>query len=306
MSEAAAALLEAHRPAFLMCAPFGLAAAVPNNAWMEELSPAARQVDRRRALDQFAALYAFVAARALVYLLPSRPGLQDQAYVSNAGIVLPYAARPTFVSARFRTPVRRGEAPLARACLRSLGFTVATPPAWFEGEADLKHLGGQAYVAAHGLRTSRAAHRWLEERFAMTLIPYRVTDPYLYHLDCSLLPLPGRRLALCTATTEPATLRALERHAEILDVSHDDALSGLTNGLVLDGHLLSATNIGELPADHPDRPYEIAKIRSLEHLAARVGLEPQLFEMGEFYKSGALLSCLFLHLNRSSRAATLP
>ncbi|MGH6917078.1 MAG: dimethylarginine dimethylaminohydrolase family protein, partial [Geminicoccaceae bacterium] len=98
-------------PAFVMNVPLSLSAAVPNNIWMEEMTAEEREIDRHAALRQFLDLYAYLTDRAIVYLLPSKPGLQDQTYVSNLGIVLPHLADRTFVGARLRSSVRAAEAP---------------------------------------------------------------------------------------------------------------------------------------------------------------------------------------------------
>ena len=41
-----------------------------------------------------------------------------------------------------------------------------------------------------------------------------------------------------------------------------------------------------------------SKIERLEEIGARFGRALRLFCMSEFYKSGALLSCLIMHVNR--------
>ena len=61
--------------------------------------------------------------------------------------------------------------------------TFEAEPVYFEGEADLKHIRGSLYIGAHGMRTSRSALIWAAERFEMEIVPFRITDPYLYHLD---------------------------------------------------------------------------------------------------------------------------
>ena len=77
-------------PVLLMNLSLSLSTQIPNNVYMEELSPSEREVCLDRAIAQFLPLYRHVAQRAVVYLLPSTPGLQDQTYVSNLGAVLPH------------------------------------------------------------------------------------------------------------------------------------------------------------------------------------------------------------------------
>jgi len=181
-------------PAFLLNVPFSLSTAVPNNIWMEEMTAAERALDLPAALRQFLRLYAYLAGRAIVYLLPSQSGLQDQPYVSNLGAVLPHLSQPTFVASRYRSPVRAPEVRVGREFFRLMGYHVHTAPEFFEGEADLKHLCGNVYVGAHGIRTSAAALHWLEHTFGIEVIRFAMGDPYLYHLDCCLLPLTSDSL----------------------------------------------------------------------------------------------------------------
>jgi len=61
------------RPAFLMSCPFSFATRVPNNPWMEDMTPDEREPNLHRALNQFMDVYRFLSSEAVVYLIPS-PG----------------------------------------------------------------------------------------------------------------------------------------------------------------------------------------------------------------------------------------
>ena len=296
MSNPTVCMAEQEFPSFLMSPPLGISTDQANNAWMQEMADHDRRVDSARALRQFRDLYAFLAARALVYLLPTRPGLQDQTYVANLAAVLPHTANTAVVST-FRSEPRRGEQGPGLAFLRGLGYTIEVAPPYFEGEADLKHLKGNVYVGAHGLRTSRNTLHWFEDRFDMEVIPFEIVSEYLYHLDCSIFPITREEAVVCTELAEPASLAAIVRHVGIVDVSENDAESGITNCVRLGEHVLCASNIEELSASHEDYPYERAKIQVLEEICAKRRLTPVLFNLSEFLKSGAMLSCMVMHLN---------
>jgi N-dimethylarginine dimethylaminohydrolase len=287
-------------PAFLMNVPFSLSTDQPNNAWMLELEDEARRVCLPRALRQFQALYAFLAARALVYLLPSRAGLQDQTYVANLGVVLPHLSDPTLVVSNFRSEPRRGEREAGIAFFEDLGVPFELAPPYFEGEADLKHLGGNVYVGAHGLRTSQSALGWFERRFDMELIRFPMRNEYLYHLDCSIFPITREETLVCTAAADRAALRALERHVGVVDVSLDDAESGITNCVRIGEFVLCASSIEGIDAEHDDYPYERNKIMVLDEICAKRNLTPVFFDLSEFMKSGAMLSCMVMHLNHAN------
>ena len=305
-------------PAFLLNAPLSMTADIPNNFFMEKRTAAQRRVDRPKALRQFRELYSFMSARGLVYLLPSRPGLQDQPSVSNLGVVLPHLPQSTIVISRFRSEPRIGEADVGLDFFRLMNFSVHRPPEflnkrhaarvsaklsrsrhriYFEGEADLKYIRENIYVGAYGMRTSRSAHFWLSENFDMEIIPIRMFDERIFHVDCCVMPVSGDTMVACTNVLDQDTIHRLEKTVEIIDVPIDAAVFGITNSLVLDKYLLYASDIQVLSEADPDYPIEVAKIKLLETIGHRINREPVRFDLSEFYKSGAGLSCLIMCLN---------
>jgi N-dimethylarginine dimethylaminohydrolase len=298
-------LRNAAKPVLMMNLPLSLSADVPNNALMQKLSAAERRIDRPKALAQFHTLYRFLSARAFVYLLPSRPGLQDLPYVGNIGVVLPHCAEETVVVSRFKSAPRVGEADVALAFFRQMQFQVHCPPErlgksqpiYFEGEADLKHLRENLYVGAHGLRTSRPALRWFERSFDMRVIDFPMTDDHLYHLDCCILVLNPDTIVLSRRRTEARALRAIEKECAVEFVTRENVRSGLTNSVILGKHLLCDSPISGISRTHPYYASERRKIARLEAIGAKYGLEPRVFNLSEFNKSGAALSCLVMHLN---------
>jgi N-dimethylarginine dimethylaminohydrolase len=293
------------RPVFLMNLPLSLSAEQPNNILMQEMSDAERLIDHGKALRQFGELYHFLAQHAVIYLLPSTPKLQDQSYVANLGIVLPHLVDETVVVSRFRSPPRIDEARVGIDFFNLMHFQVHYPPAigadehalYFEGEADLKHLRDDIYIGAHGQRTSLNGLTWFSQSFGMKIIPYRITDEYLYHLDCCLFVLDTENVVLCRDRTEDATLRAIERECNIIDASVENVRSGLTNSLIIGHHLLCDSPISEIGRTHDYYDSEKAKIARLEEICVQHRLELHIFNLSEFMKSGAALSCLTMRLN---------
>lgn len=305
-------------PAFLLNAPLSMSAKIPNNALMARKTAEQRCVDKHRALRQFHELYSFMSSYALIYLLPSRPGLQDQPSVSNLAVVLPHLPECTVVVSRFRSEPRIEEAAVGMEFFRMMNFSVHRPPEYlsdefapedvkewpqrerkifFEGEADLKYIKDNIYIGAYNMRTSHSAHFWLSKFFNMEIIPVRVYDERLFHLDCSVLPITEEILMACTEVLDEPTLRRLESIVEIIDVPIDAAAFGITNSLLLDKYLLYSSDIEDLPKTDPDYPIESAKIELLESICSQINREPVMFNMTEFYKSGAALSCLLMPLN---------
>lgn len=259
---------------FLMNVPFSLSTDVPNNLWMVDLSPDERIINKNKALSQFMSLYGFLARHSIVYLLPSYPGLQDQTYVANLGIVLPHTDEKTVVISNLRSEPRRGERAIGREFFKIIKFSIIDAPPYFEGEADLKHVRDNLYIGAHGIRTSKEALDWFSKSFDMKIIPFLMQDEYLYRLDCCVFPITSDCVAVCTAIAEKETLRELEKYVGIYNVSVDDAYSGFNNSLVLGNYVLCASDIDELSKSHKNYDYEKSKIESLTSLCSSLGMEP--------------------------------
>ncbi len=288
------------KPGFLMNVPFSLSCDSPNNIWMEELKPEELVINHDKAISQFMNLYGFLSRHALVYLLPSYPGLQDQTYVANLGIVLPHTPEKTAVIANYYSEPRRGETAVGKKFFELLDFPIQQAPEYFEGEADLKHIRHNVYVGAHGIRTSKNALDWFERAFDMKVIPFLMQDKYLYHLDCCIFPFSEEHTGVCTKIATPETLRELEKYTEIIDVSLDDAYSGINNCVAINKYVLCASDLQDLSPSDKNYNYEKSKVESLNKICAYLGMEPVYFNLSEFCKSGALLSCLVMHLNRNN------
>lgn len=307
-------------PAFLMNVPFSLSADTPNNIWMQELDRSERVIQRDKSVAQFFELYRAISQFAIVYLLPSTPGLQDQTYVSNLGVVLPHLPKCTVVVSRFRTPPRIEESGIGREFFRMMNFSVELPPerltpcvlngsddaeisyeddaeVFFEGEADLKYLVDNVYIGAHGLRSSRSAHRWFSDTFGMKIIPFHLKHERLYHLDCCVMPISPQMTAVCTAAADQSTIKVIEKHVEILDVTIEAATYGATNCLLGQNKILYSSKIHDLSKSHTRYVGEKTKILEIEKLSNTLGMEARMFNLSEFDKSGADLSCLIMNLN---------
>ena len=71
----------------------------------------------------------------------------------------------------------------------------------------------------------------------------------------------------------------------------------MTNSVRLGNTILCASNISELSKTDELYYQEHHKITALEKICANEGLEPAFFNLSEYMKSGALLSCMVLNLN---------
>lgn len=296
------------RPSFLMNFPFSFSTDVANNAWMEDIAPDDRPADRRKARVQFLEVYRFVASEALVYLLPTPRGvdLQDLVFTANLGIVLEHMPdKNTVVISNYASPPRKAEAHLGVRFFEAMGYEVFVSPFKFEGEAELKHLYENVYIGGYGTRSSLKTYQWMEQIFGMRIIKVEMVDPYLYHLDCSIFPVTVEDTIVCTELYTKEEVAAIEKRTNVLDVSADIAYSGICNSVRLSNTLLNASHIHELKRGTEAYDQELAKNRRLEDIAARLAFEVNYFNLSEYHKSGALLSCMLMHLNRNSYSFSL-
>jgi N-dimethylarginine dimethylaminohydrolase len=145
----------------------------------------------------------------------------------------------------------------------------------------------------------------MEAEFGMKVVKLREGDEYLYHLDCSLFPISAEDLLVCTELFTREEVRKLERYCNIINVSADAAYSGICNSVRYHNSVLNSSHLHTLRAGTDEYTEEVKKNRELEDIAVRLGLEVNYFNLSEFHKSGALLSCMVMHLNRRSYAFSL-
>jgi N-dimethylarginine dimethylaminohydrolase len=291
------------RPAFLMNAPFSYSTKIANNVWMEELSEAERRPEWSRAFVQFFALYSYLAGEALVYVLPTprTQDLQDLVFTSNLGVILEHVpGADAVVLSNFTSEPRRGETEVGLRFFRAMGYRTHVPQTKFEGEAELKHLYKNVYVGGYGLRSERASYDWFERTFDMKVIKLALTDPYLYHLDCTVFPVTSQQTLVSTEFYNDDEIKELEQYTDIIDVPADAAYAGICNSIRLHNVILNASNLHELHIGDDEYESEVRKNRMLEDIARKLAFEVQLINLSEYCKGGALLSCLVMHLNRFS------
>jgi N-dimethylarginine dimethylaminohydrolase len=297
-----------NRPAFLMNTPFSYATRVANNVWMEEIEDHKREPDIAQAMIQFLNLYGFIASEALVYLLPTPQDkdLQDLTFTANLGVTLEHTHdRNTVVLSNFTSEPRRGETEVGLHFFRSMGYDAHVPKTRFEGEADLKYLYDDLYVGGYGIRSQVETYDWMTKRFGMRVVKMAMTDPYLYHLDCTVFPITRERTLVCVEMYDRPEISELEKYTDIIDVPSSAALSGICNSTRLNNTILNGSHIQHLKAGTEEYNEEAAKNRLLEDIAAKLAFEVTYFNLSEYHKGGALLSCMIMHLNHHSYAFRL-
>ena len=312
-------------PAVLMASPLCMkdfSKIENNNIWMDEMKKEGTQIfDMDKMMRQHHELQKVLSSVAVVHNIHTDKHLQDLIYTANAGMIFPHLDpnedRRALVS-NFKSLPRRGETEIIANYYKSIGFEpIIMPDAnekgeamYFEGEADLKWITDNIYIGACSDRTNLSALEWIEENFDCKIIPFKLKepDPYLYHLDCSLLPLLKDVVLMDTSNVEKSVIKNIEKYAEVipldddLDFSYDLALSGMTNSIRLGNLWLMPSNIQELSKKKDKDLYECekAKIEIAEDLADELCLQLVVMNISSFYSGGASMSCLLQHLNKAS------
>jgi len=293
-------------PSFVVNFPFTLDTKNPNNIWMQELSPEELTVNRPRAYRQFMDVYNFMAGSSLTYILPSYGNFQDQVYVANLGIYLPHIKdKNNIILSNFTSEPRRGEEAVGDSFFKLMNYDTYHCPHKWEGEADLKYLYDNIYIGGYGIRTERESYDWMKNMFGMEIIELEMVDDYLYHLDCSVFPVTNHKTMICSSMYAPEEIKKLEKYTEIIDISEEDALGGITNSVRIGNSIMCSSNISELKKTDKIYEDEAHKIATLEKICSKEGMEPIVFNISEFMKSGALLSCMCFHLNYVDQTKSL-
>jgi len=145
----------------------------------------------------------------------------------------------------------------------------------------------------------------MEENVDMNIIKVKMVDEYMYHLDCSIFPLNTRSTMVCTELYEKEELAKISKYTNIIDIDAEDSMYGMANSVRLGNMILCASNISELKKSDEFYEGEKHKISSLEKICSNEGMEPVIFNLSEYMKSGAMLSCMVMHLNRVDHFKTL-
>ena len=227
-------------------------------------------------------------------------------FVFNLGIYLPHIKDENhIILSNFTSDPRKGEELVGEKYFNQMGYKTAISPHKWEGEADLKYLYGNKYIGGYGIRSDIKAYEWMEEQYGMDILKLEMVDEYLYHLDCSIFALNNNQTLVCTELFEEEELIEMEKYTELIDIDIDDAFGGITNSVRLGNMIMCASNISELKKSHEYYEGEVHKIKTLEKICGDAGMEPVIFNLSEYMKSGAMLSCMMMHLNRVDHNKTL-
>ncbi|MGW4546433.1 dimethylargininase [Streptomyces violaceorubidus] len=272
------------RRRFLVCEPRHFAVQYAINPWMST----GRPVDVVRALDQWQALVDTYRAHGhTVDTVAPVPGLPDMVFAANCAVVV----EGRVFGSLFHAPERRPESVPFEAWFKTEGFEVQHPESVCEGEGDLVPAG-RWILAGTGFRTTRAAHREVQEFFGVPVISLTLVDPYFYHLDTALFVLDdgtGKgdgndgNIAYYPGAFSPGSREVLERlYPDAVIATREDALAFGLNSVSDGRHVFIAPEAGELA----------------ERLAGR-GYVPVPVDLSEFHKAGGGIKCCTQEIRES-------
>lgn len=269
---------------FLLCEPRHFDVEYAINPWMRADVP----VDRALARRQWEGLVrAYRDHGHTVETVEPVPGLPDMVFAANSALV--HGGR--VVGSRFHAAQRRPESAAYGAWFKAAGFDVHEPEAVCEGEGDLVPVGGLV-LAGTGFRTSRDAHREVQEFLGVPVVSLELTDPYFYHLDTALFSLGGGEtgpvahggsgrvggapnIAYYPEAFSPGSREVLERlfpHA--VTATREDALAFGLNSVSDGRHVFVAPRATSLIAE-----------------LALHGYVPVPVDLSEFHKAGGGIKC---------------
>jgi len=305
-------------PSFMMVMPTHANAEEnnKNNVWCdgENQNEEDLVINGEAAFGQWFELYSFLAQQGLVTLMPSpaqMDGLADHVYAANSGILI----KDTYVVSNFTSEPRQPETPVIAKFMETTGCKVVVCPFKFEGEAEMKYigfLGGKpTFIGGYGIRSTKEAYEWMEKEFDINVIKVKMTDDKLYHLDCSIFPIVTSKdlaetkaeLLCCTEVFSYNDLEMIQKYCKCVNVPINLAYYGITNCVRVGSYIICGSDFYDIDPDVDGvEVYETERDKNqfLEDVASEYGMEVIFFNLSEFAKAGACLSCNICHLNRYS------
>jgi len=288
--EASAAGGEA--PVFLMSPPDHYEVTYSINPWMD---PGQWQLDAMRLARDAAHGWEFLRSTyeqlgAKVIVKPAVKGCPDLVFTANCAVVLDGKA----ILARYLHDERKGEEEFGARMFdqlktRGLVDEIHTTPAgvYFEGAGDaIFDPDRRVLWMGYGQRSSRAAHKTVEQVFGIPTISLELVDPRYYHLDTAFCLLSGGEAVYHPAAfTEEsrAQLKAVIGD-KLIEAPAEDAGALAVNAVCIGRDVVMCHCSDELKAELTARGY-------------RVHVVP----LGSFNRSGGAAYCLTLELNNVYR-----
>jgi N-dimethylarginine dimethylaminohydrolase len=252
---------------FLVCEPRHFAVQYAINPWMHPDTP----VDVDLAHEQWQTLIrAYRAHGHTVDTVDPAPGLPDMVFAANSAVVV----GGRVFGSLFHAPERRPESTHYDTWFTAAGYEVHRPENVCEGEGDLVWTG-RYVLAGTGFRTTREAHREVQEFFGHPVISLTLVDPHFYHLDTALFVLDDENISYYPEAFSPGSREELARmYPDAVLATRDDAMAFGLNSVSDGRHVFIAPRAEALAARLTERGYV-----------------PVPVDLSEFQKAGGGIKC---------------
>ncbi len=242
--------------------------------------------------NQFMNLYHQLSKESLVYLLPSLGQFEDQVFVANIGTVLHHIPdKKIFILSKYERKIRRGEEISAKPFFDMLGYNTVLCPYKFEGEAELKYIGGKNYIGHYYWRSQKKTFDWMEKMFDMNIIRVKMKDKIddPKHLDCALFQLTNDITLVTEDLFSKKDIEKIKKFTKVIPIPLEYQIIGkLSNSVRLNNNVYtSCLSYGE----------EAEAFNFMNNICNENNLKLHSVCLEEFHKHGGDLSCLVLNLN---------
>ncbi len=263
---------------FLMCPPDHFRIEYEINPWMNP----ALQPNLELARNQWDNLVSnLTRAGATVELIPPVAPLPDMVFTADIGLI----DKHRFIKSRFRYAERQPEVQHGVKWFRSRNYEVIDVPLGTKTSlesSDIRPFRGFVLVG-YGFRTSLASQLALAHLVQCEVLPLKLVDPRLYHLDLSFCPLDDHRAMIAPSALSRRSCALIEKLIpQPLVLEPDEALTFCANAIVLGKTVIM-----------PFCPARVGRI--LEHWGFTICISP----VSEFLKAGGGVHCLTLALHES-------
>jgi N-dimethylarginine dimethylaminohydrolase len=243
------------------------------------------EVDRSLAFKQWEDLYqVFERVGLEVFLLDPQPGLQDMCFTANQAFVGIDCEEHAFaMPSRMLHRSRRDEVEMFVRWYSQQGYRIVD--LGLEGEEFLEGAGDllwnsdwKSVWAGFGHRSTRAAIDQFSgemEAMGFQVRKLELVDPYFYHLNLCLAPLAPESLLIYPGAFAPETLAHIRGWAQTYEVTREDALQFVCNGVSVNGFYITPRIT-----------------HRLEQILSREGIEPIAVDLSEFQKAGSSAASL--------------
>lgn len=119
----------------------------------------------------------------------------------------------------------------------------------------------------------------LMESMGFEVRKLELVDPYFFHLNLCLAPLAPEAVLIYPGAFAPATLARIRFWAETFEVTREEALQFVCNGVAVNGYYITPR-----------------LTRRLEQILGKEGIEPIVVELSEFEKAGGSVASLMMLL----------